>query len=130
MIVSCHLQIVPNTPLSPAPVYSESGNYCSQLLRQGRGTPLYVPSPQVNLTAEYQRTGVAIGDVGRITPEGSFDFFFNIYLPADHRINANIPEDFVPLTPYDPVDVAHYNFNPGNYVCSPSVNAINGGFSE
>ncbi|KAJ7811094.1 hypothetical protein B0H14DRAFT_3150921 [Mycena olivaceomarginata] len=121
---------VPNTPLSPAPVYSESGNYCSQLLRQGRGTPLYVPGPQVNLTAEYQKTGVAIGDVGRITSEGSYDFFFNIYLPADHRINANIPEDFVPLTPYDPVDVAHYNFNPGNYVCSPSVNAINGGFSE
>jgi hypothetical protein len=86
---------------------------------------LYVPSPQVNLPAEYRRRGVAIGDVGRITPEGSFDFFFNIYLPASHRINANIPEDFVSLPPYDPIDVAHYHFGPGNYVCSPSVNEIN-----
>ncbi|KAJ7822075.1 hypothetical protein B0H14DRAFT_1325739 [Mycena olivaceomarginata] len=117
--------IVPSAPSHQATVFSESGNYCSQLLRQGRGTPLYVPDPQVNLPAEYRRRGVAIGDVGRITPEGSFDFFFNIYLPANHRINANIPEDFVPLSPYDSIDVAHYYFNPGNYVCSPSVNEIN-----
>ncbi|KAJ7301628.1 hypothetical protein DFH08DRAFT_945987 [Mycena albidolilacea] len=117
--------IVSSAPSPQATVYSESGNCCSQLLRQGRGTPLYVPSPQVNLPAEYRRRGVAIGDVGRITSEGSFDFFFNIYLPATHPINANIPEDFVPLSPYDPIDVAHYDFNPGNYVCSPSVNEIN-----
>jgi hypothetical protein len=29
------------------------------------------------------------------------------------------------LPPYDPIDVAHYHFGPGNYVCSPSVNEIN-----
>ncbi|KAJ6544981.1 hypothetical protein DFH09DRAFT_927780, partial [Mycena vulgaris] len=76
-------------------------SYCSQLLRRGRGFPLYVPGPQRNLPPEYRRKGVAIGDVGRVTPEGIFDFFFNIYLPADHPINANaVPEGFSPLTTY------------------------------
>jgi hypothetical protein len=125
LIASSHLQIVPSTPSPQATVFSESGNYCSQLLRQGRGTPLYVPGPQVNLPAEYRRRGVAIGDVGRVTPEGIFDFFFNIYLSADHPINANIPQDFVPLSPYDSIDVVHDDFGPGNYVCSPSVDEIN-----
>ncbi|KAF7356195.1 hypothetical protein MVEN_00950900 [Mycena venus] len=122
--------IVPNTPSPETAVNSESGNYSNQLLRQGRGFPLYFPGPQINLAAEYRRTGVAIGDVGRVTPEGSFDFFFNIYLPANHPINANIPEDFVPLTPYNPVDVAHHKFDPGNYVSSPSVHKANDDFPE
>ncbi|KAF8176672.1 hypothetical protein K438DRAFT_1607385 [Mycena galopus ATCC 62051] len=117
-----------NAPLPPATIYSESGNYCSQLLRQGRGFPLYVPGPQVNLSAEYRRRGVAIGDVGRITSEGSFDFFFNIYLAADHPINANIPEDFIPLSPYNPIDVVHHDFDPGNHVSNPSVTQINRNF--
>jgi hypothetical protein len=86
---------------------------------------LYVPGPQVNLPAEYRTRGVAIGDVGRVTPEGIFDFFFNIYLSADHPVNANIPQDFVPLSSYDPIDVVHDDFGPGNYVCSPSVDEIN-----
>ncbi|KAJ7800606.1 hypothetical protein B0H13DRAFT_1482750, partial [Mycena leptocephala] len=76
----------------------ESGNYPIQLLYQGRGFPLYVPGPRVNLPVQYRREGVAIGDVGRIAPEGNFDFFFNIYLPAEHPINANVPEGFVPLS--------------------------------
>ncbi|KAJ7843054.1 hypothetical protein B0H14DRAFT_2265648, partial [Mycena olivaceomarginata] len=52
------------------------------LLHQKRGFPLYDPGPRQTLPQEYRNTGVAIGDVGRITPEGAFDFFFNIYLPA------------------------------------------------
>ncbi|KAF7374475.1 Guanine nucleotide-binding protein alpha-4 subunit [Mycena sanguinolenta] len=101
--------------------HPESETYCSQLLRQGRGFPLFVPEPQLNLPTEWRTRGVAIGDVGRITPAGSFDFFFNIYLPADHPINANIPEDFVPLSPYDPIDVIPLDFPPGNYVCGRTV---------
>ncbi|KAF8145412.1 hypothetical protein K438DRAFT_545981 [Mycena galopus ATCC 62051] len=122
--------VVPNTPPPPAAVYSESGNYCKHLLRQCRGTPLYLPGPQVNLPAEYRSSGVAIGDVGRVTPEGGFDFLFNIYLPAHHPINAKVPHDFVPLLPYDLDDVAHNDFDPGNYVSSPSVTDINSGFPE
>ncbi|KAJ7717792.1 hypothetical protein B0H16DRAFT_1337874, partial [Mycena metata] len=50
-----------------------------------------------NLPLAYQRTGVSIGDVGRMTPEGVFDFFFNIYRASDDLINAKTPDDFVPL---------------------------------
>ncbi|KAJ7701659.1 hypothetical protein B0H16DRAFT_461756 [Mycena metata] len=122
---------VPGNTLSPPAVYSASTNYCHQLVRQGRGFPMYVPSPQQNLPAEYRRTGIAIGDVGRVTPEGGFDFFFNIYRSASDPINANhVPQDFVPLSPYDPFDLTHYDFDCGEYVSTPSVYDINGGFSE
>ncbi|KAJ6571773.1 hypothetical protein B0H19DRAFT_904029, partial [Mycena capillaripes] len=69
------------------PVYSESGNYSTQLLHRGRGFPLFVPAPPANLTVHYRRNGVAIGDVGRVTPQGIFNFLFNIYFPADDPIN-------------------------------------------
>ncbi|KAF7336872.1 Pleiotropic drug resistance ABC transporter protein [Mycena venus] len=104
--------------------FSESEIYCNQLLRRKRGFPLYVPGPQRNLPAEYRKSGVQIGDVGRITPEGIFDFFFNIYLPPEHPINANIPEDFVPLSPYNPIDVVHHVFDPGNHVSTSSVQKL------
>ncbi|KAJ6514557.1 hypothetical protein DFH09DRAFT_258354 [Mycena vulgaris] len=103
-------------------VRTESDNYCSQLLRRGRGFPLYVPGPQMNLPEAYRRRGVAIGDVGRITPQGIFDFFFNIYLPADHPINDNeVPEDFHPLPAYGSRDIVHLHYEPGNYVSTTSV---------
>ncbi|KAJ6483875.1 hypothetical protein DFH09DRAFT_949477, partial [Mycena vulgaris] len=102
--------------------YAESEIYCSQLLRQRRGFPLYSPGPQRNLPEEYQQCGVSIGDVGCVTPEGIFDFFFNIYLPADHPINANdVPDDFSPLAPYARRDLFCEDYEPGNYVSTPSV---------
>ncbi|KAJ7126707.1 hypothetical protein C8R44DRAFT_701448, partial [Mycena epipterygia] len=105
--------------------YSESEIYCSQLLRQKRGFPLYFPGPQQNLPDEYQRSGVAIGDVGRVTPDGIFDFFFNVYLPADHPINANdVPEDFFPLASYLRRDVFHVDFEPGNYISTSTVQRL------
>ncbi|KAJ7309190.1 hypothetical protein DFH08DRAFT_647633, partial [Mycena albidolilacea] len=76
---------------------SESGIYSNLLLCRGRGFPLYCPGPQINLPAQYRGTGVAIGDVGTVTVEGDFDFFFNIYLPASDPINTHVPEEFVPL---------------------------------
>ncbi|KAJ6532071.1 hypothetical protein B0H19DRAFT_466789 [Mycena capillaripes] len=104
-----------NTP-SSLPVSSESGRYSTQLLHEGRGFPMYVPGPHSSLSAQYQRRGIDIGDLGRLTSEGIFDFFFNIFLPVNHPINANVPEDFVPLSPYDRIDVVHHEFDPGNYV--------------
>ncbi|KAJ7848401.1 hypothetical protein B0H13DRAFT_1906754 [Mycena leptocephala] len=104
--------------------YAESEVYCSQLMRQRRGFPLYVPEPQRNLPEQYQRNGVSIGDVGRVTPEGIFDFFFNIYLPPGHPINANVPEDFSPMPPYASVDIFHLDFVPGNHVSTPSVQKL------
>jgi hypothetical protein len=102
--------------------FSESEIYCSLLLRQKRGFPLYVPGPQINLPAPYQRHGVGIGDVGSITPEGIFDFFFNVFLPPEHPINANhTPVDFSPMPSYEAIDVFHLNYDPGNYVATSTV---------
>ncbi|KAJ7745732.1 hypothetical protein B0H16DRAFT_971951 [Mycena metata] len=102
--------------------FSESEIYCNQLMRRRRGFPLYVPGPPENLPEEYRRHGVAIGDVGSITPEGIFDFYFNVYLPADHPINDNdVPEDFCPLIPYTPKDLTYLSYDPGDSVSTSSV---------
>ncbi|KAJ7929701.1 hypothetical protein B0H13DRAFT_1540946, partial [Mycena leptocephala] len=104
---------------------SESEIYCNQLVRRKRGFPLYVPGPQPNRPAEYQKTGVSIGDVGRITEEGIFDFFFNIYLPADHPINNNnVPENFAPLPHYSSEDVLDLPYRPGDHVSTSSVQRL------
>jgi hypothetical protein len=105
LMYTCQRNSVP-LPLNIMDENSESELYCNQLLRRKRGFPLYVPGPPQNLPAEYQRNGVAIGDVGRITPEGIFDFFFNIYLPASHPINDNdVPDKFCPLPHYASKDI-------------------------
>jgi hypothetical protein len=104
--------------------FSESEIYCNQLLRRKRGFPLYVPGPRQNLPSEYQARGVAIGDVGRVTPEGIFDFFFNIYLPPDDPINAHIPEDFSPMSQYTSVDILDLDYEPGNYVSTSSIRQL------
>ncbi|KAJ7809811.1 hypothetical protein B0H13DRAFT_1539526, partial [Mycena leptocephala] len=97
--------------------------YCNQMLRRKRGFPLYVPGPQINLPTEYQKTGIQIGDVGRVTPEGIFDFFFNIYLPADHPVNDNnVPEDFYPLPRhYSSKDVFELYYDPGVVFRPPAL---------
>jgi hypothetical protein len=106
--------------------FSESEIYCNQLLRRKRGFPLYDPEPRQSLPEEYRSSGVAIGDVGRVTPEGTFDFFFNIFLPADHPININnVPEDFHPLAPYaSDRDLYNKVYPPGAHVSTSSVEML------
>ncbi|KAJ6451933.1 hypothetical protein C8R45DRAFT_848119, partial [Mycena sanguinolenta] len=91
--------------------------YCTQMLRQGRGFPLYIPGPSRLLPDEYQENGIQIGDIGTVTPEGLFDFLFNIYLPADHPININgVPHGFYPLQRYnDRTDIIVIDHEPGDY---------------
>jgi hypothetical protein len=83
---------------------------------------LYIPEPQ-SLPEEYRTRGASIGDVGSVTPEGAFDFLFNIYYPAAHPINANgVPDKFRPLRPiYRAQDTRRLDFHPGEYVSTPSV---------
>ncbi|KAJ6588058.1 hypothetical protein B0H19DRAFT_921827 [Mycena capillaripes] len=115
----------PPLPNTLDEIFSASELYCSQLLRQKRGFPLYVPDPHINLPAAYRRCGIAIGDVGRVTPEGIFDFFFNIFLPPEHPINGNdTPEDFFPMTSYNLKDVFHHNYGPGDHVSSPTAQKL------
>ncbi|KAJ7696187.1 hypothetical protein B0H14DRAFT_2650288 [Mycena olivaceomarginata] len=104
--------------------YSDCEIYCSQLLRRQRGFPLYDPSPRQTLPMEYQRSGVAIGDVSRINSEGSFDFFFNIYLPADDPINQKVPKNFRPLMQYDSGEVYGNLYYPGCHVSTSSVQKL------
>ncbi|KAJ6562018.1 hypothetical protein B0H19DRAFT_91564 [Mycena capillaripes] len=85
---------------------------------------MYVPGPRQNTPAEYQTRGVAIGDVGRVTPEGTFDFFFNIYLPSEHPINANTPEGFTPMSQYTPADILHLDYDPGNFVSTSAIQKL------
>ncbi|KAJ7223501.1 hypothetical protein GGX14DRAFT_351710, partial [Mycena pura] len=96
--------------------------YCSQLCSQQRGYPLYVPEPQRNLSPLYRAAGVAIGDVGMVTPEGIWDFCFNIFLPADHAIHQDgVPNDFVPLEPCAESDVHTLDYEAGSFVSSATV---------
>ncbi|KAJ7813828.1 hypothetical protein B0H13DRAFT_1740923 [Mycena leptocephala] len=104
---------------------SESSSYCDQMIRQGRGVPLYIPEPPETLPDEYRRNGVAIGDVGIVTPVGVFDFFFNIYEDADHPINDDfVPDDFSPLKRYVRRDIIPSNEAPGKYVSTSSVQKL------
>jgi hypothetical protein len=85
---------------------------------------LYDPSPRQTLPREYQTSGVAIGDVGRINPEGSFDFFFNIYLPANHPVNKKVPKNFCPLMRYESVDVYEQSYYPACHVSTLSIQKV------
>jgi hypothetical protein len=69
---------------------------------------------------------VAIGDVGSVTTDGIFDFFFNIYLDADDPINlSSVPDGFVPLPRYIQRDIVQQDFEPGNSVSTPRVRRRN-----
>ncbi|KAJ7067271.1 hypothetical protein C8F01DRAFT_1365405 [Mycena amicta] len=117
------------------PAQTDSAFYCAQLLRLGRGFPLYEPHPQPGLPVEYRKKGVSIGDVGRITPEGIFDFLFNIYLPANHLIHVRgVPEGFEPIEhdpsnwvgDYNPFETFEIDYCPGSYVSTESVEEFGG----
>ncbi|KAJ6461300.1 hypothetical protein DFH09DRAFT_583678 [Mycena vulgaris] len=106
----------------PARILAESEVYRNQLLYQKRGFPLYIPEPQRN-PAEYRTKGVRIGDVGRVTPEGAFDFLFNIYCSSEHPRNSNrVPDNFAPLEPaYLAEDLFHVDYEAGDYVSTATI---------
>ncbi|KAK7042623.1 hypothetical protein R3P38DRAFT_2891471 [Favolaschia claudopus] len=120
-------RLPPENPLSFAEeeAFSDSDIYCGQMLRKRRGFPLYEPAPQANLPAAYQTHGVSIGDVGSITSEGMFDFFFNIFLPSDHPINGSrTPTGFSPTQLYEAIDVSHFDYDPASHVSTSSVQRL------
>lgn len=75
--------------------------YVDIMITKNRGFPLWIPSPSTSLPPEYRLTGVSIGDVGVLTPEGGFDILFNIFADANDPINANsgLADSFTPLRP-------------------------------
>ncbi|KAJ7136669.1 hypothetical protein C8R44DRAFT_361021 [Mycena epipterygia] len=122
-------QSAPIMDSTVAEVHPDSHVYCSHLQWKGRGFPLYDPQPQPNLPEEYRRRGISIGDVGSVTPEGIFDFYFNVYLPSDHPINENlVPDNFVQLPLYAGRDTIHQDHHPGEHCSTVSVREIGHGF--
>ncbi|KAF9476418.1 hypothetical protein BDN70DRAFT_776591, partial [Pholiota conissans] len=101
--------------------------YEQQLLLKKRGFPLWIPEPNKRLPMVYQRTGVAIGDVGTYTASGGFSFLFSICLPRDHPYQPDdLPEDFVPIDP--PLasrDLREFSeFKVGTYLASETIKAV------
>ncbi|KAF9009625.1 hypothetical protein BDQ17DRAFT_1073564 [Cyathus striatus] len=93
MIPTHETLFLPSETLSRSP--SDRQIYVEKMFPLNHGFPLWFPQPDRYLPFEYRRKGVSIGDVGVITPNGAFDFLFNISLPAEHPINPNdLPDDF------------------------------------
>ncbi|KAJ7056492.1 hypothetical protein C8F01DRAFT_1234006, partial [Mycena amicta] len=103
-------------------VLSEYEIYGKHLLGWGRGLPLLDAAPQGNLPIEYKKMGICFGDVGAVTPEGGWDFFFNIYCSANHPINCNgVPDGFYCLDPVKDADIYIGTFPPGSHVTSSDI---------
>lgn len=94
--------------------------YQRHLELKGYGFPLWIPSANQNLPIEYRRTGVRIGDVGIITPNGGFSFLFNICLPHDDPVNQQLPEHFSPISEAIHID-CFAEFDNGSHLASASV---------
>ncbi|KAF5324403.1 hypothetical protein D9619_011261 [Psilocybe cf. subviscida] len=99
--------------------------YVDCLLTKDRGYPLWIPSPDRSLPSLNRTLGISVGDVGVLTPEGGFDFLFNIFYDATHPINAvvGVPDAFVPFTPAPaPADIRHFvEWNAGSFLADASM---------
>lgn len=98
--------------------------YYDQLLIKGRGSPLWIPGPNMALPIEYRREGVRIGDLGIIYRSGGFHFLFNVFFSADHKINkGRVPASFCPLHNSNVQNGITENaiYNPDNYLASSSL---------
>lgn len=84
----------------------------------------------MSLPASYRSSGVSVGDVGIITPEGGFSFFFNVFHEAMHPINAGmlLPQNFVPFVPRGPSDVEVLKESSAmSYISDKSIARIDSG---
>ncbi|KIL61206.1 hypothetical protein M378DRAFT_54634, partial [Amanita muscaria Koide BX008] len=101
------------------------------------GYPLYNPEPFSELSMEYPRNGVHVGDVGFVRRDGDFDFLFNICPPQNHLINPPyLPDEQVPFPPNcqnHGVNLPFQRFycisfylscRSGEYICEGSEGAI------
>ncbi|KAG6331233.1 hypothetical protein ID866_7855 [Astraeus odoratus] len=79
-----------------------------------RGYPLWFPEPSTTLPPDYRDVGLRTGDVGVVTEHGSFDVFFNICLPRNHRLHSTygVPDVFrqINLSDHD-----SQSFEPSDY---------------
>ena len=64
------------------------------------GYPLYDPKPFSELSKDYPRNGVNVGDVGFVRGDGSFDFLFNICSSKSMINPPDLPDGFSLETPH------------------------------
>ncbi|KAJ3986395.1 hypothetical protein F5890DRAFT_1504313 [Lentinula detonsa] len=116
-----HYQPQPLPSLSD-PSLPANHRYSLLLLSAKEGYPLWRPEPNRRLPEQYRRSGLPIGSVGIIRPDGFFDYLFNICFPSDHPVNVGgVPEGFKPVefsqTDVSEVDPFH---DPDAHVASPT----------
>ncbi|KAJ4473795.1 hypothetical protein J3R30DRAFT_3406645 [Lentinula aciculospora] len=96
--------------------------YSLLLLSAKEGYPLWRPEPNRRLPEEYRKSGLPIGSVGIIRPDGFFDYLFNICFSKDHPVNVGgVPEGFKPVE-FSQTDVSEVDpfLDPDAHVASPT----------
>jgi hypothetical protein len=97
----------------------DSEVYLRLMLNHKQGYPLYRPEPNRG-SIEYRKRGARIGDVGRITPEGAFDFLFNVDSSQASLVNPPIlPRDFETIPPIGIISEGY--FEPGQHLLGGDV---------
>ncbi|KJA20145.1 hypothetical protein HYPSUDRAFT_142675, partial [Hypholoma sublateritium FD-334 SS-4] len=92
------------------------------------GFPLCNPIVALKEGSTYLDKGVSIGDVGFISPGGSFRFFFNIFKAVDDPIHAGLtPTEFKPIEP--PLEDSEITFipdyfKPGTIIASEGIKVV------
>ncbi|KIL62142.1 hypothetical protein M378DRAFT_166125 [Amanita muscaria Koide BX008] len=115
--------------------------YTRSMLKCLRGYPLYDPKPFSELSKEYLRNGINVGDVGFVRGSGTFDFLFNV-CPSQNGLNLinppNLPDGFSLETPDHSATTVLESFPPntrlfqspiaktrsGEYICEGSEGAV------
>lgn len=97
--------------------------YVKCLLTVSRGYPLWMPSPSTSLPILKRKLGVSLGDVGVFTPDGGFDYLFNIFHDPRHPINGavGVPEGFYPLHLAVGSESEFIEWNTRSYLADPST---------
>ncbi|KAF4611415.1 hypothetical protein D9613_004601 [Agrocybe pediades] len=112
----------PDQLATPSLSVRSSVIYHRNLITKRRGSPLWIPEPDSASPAPYQQKGVSFGDVGLLSPSGSFDFFFNICYPSDDPINsAGVPEGFQPFKKSSLRIRRVQEYDAASYVASESI---------
>lgn len=103
---------------SPTAMIPEDTQTYSRLMLQLRqGYPLYRSTPIRGVSETHWKKGVRIGDVGRVRPDGSFEFLFNI---NPNETDTRLPDGFEKLHHVDSFQEPNY-YSRGEHLLKGSV---------